>query len=91
MKKQKTIAICLTDEQIAFIDEMASAREISRSMYIRDLIKYEMEIFKSDPDELRELQYDGAPGLEYKTLQELNEIELRQYMEGLNDVSKTSI
>lgn len=55
MKKQKTIAICLTDEQISFIDEMASAREISRSMYIRDLIKYEMDIFKSDPDELHEI------------------------------------
>jgi hypothetical protein len=34
---------------------MASAREISRSMYIRDLINYEMEIFKSDPDELHEI------------------------------------
>ena len=57
MKKQKTIAICLTDEQIAFIDERASAREISRSMYIRDLIKYEMDIFKADPDELHEVSW----------------------------------
>lgn len=57
MKKQKTIAICLTDEQIVFIDEMASAREISRSMYIRDLIKYEMDIFKADPDELHEVSW----------------------------------
>lgn len=57
MKKQKTVAICLTDEQIAFIDEMASAREISRSMYIRDLIKYEMDIFKADPDELHEVSW----------------------------------
>ena len=89
MKKVKTVAICLPDEQIEFIDDVACQWVCSRSAVIKRIIADRMHDVESD--ELKEVKYEPAPGIGYHTLQELNETEFREYVEGLNDGSKTHL